>query len=233
MQEGKLDRSRALMNDDRPQLKTKSIANAGACFIQQKRNGAPSAISPVGHGASSLRDDHEATHDPLMLGKTPTAVYDSAQKMGHVSPEMLDHPLTNLHLFCSPTLCATINLGFTQLGAGRKMSTTPRIPRGCFAVPNWNGDILICDPRSKLEVSCRVLVYRQGDLRVRVVGTYAPRSGQVHTRTLRVLIDRAAGAAQYQEFDSDSVNVTRIVYVHRIEAPRAAAHTKTRSERGK
>ena len=113
------------------------------------------------------------------------------------------------------------------------MSTMPRIPRGCFALANWNGDILICDPRSKLEDSCRVLVYRRDDLRVRVVGTYAPRSGQARSRTVRVLIDGAADAAGYQEFDSDYMNVIRIVDVHRTEAQRAAVATKTRSGRVK
>jgi hypothetical protein len=110
------------------------------------------------------------------------------------------------------------------------MSTMPRIPRGCFAVANWNGDILICDPRSKLEDSCRVLVHRRDDLRVRVVGTYAPRTGQAQTRTVRVLID---GAADAQEFESDYMNVIRIVNVHRTEAQRAAAPAKARSGRVK
>ena len=113
------------------------------------------------------------------------------------------------------------------------MSTMPRIPRGCFAVANWNGDILICDPRSKLEDACHVLVYRRDDLRVRVVGTYAPRLGQAPTRTVRVLIDGVAGAAGYQEFASDFMNVIPIVDVHRNEAQRAAAPTKTRSGRVK
>jgi hypothetical protein len=134
---------------------------------------------------------------------------------------------------CHPPFAPQLTLVSLCIGCGHIMSTTPRIPRGCFAVPNWNGDILICDPRSKLEDSCRVLVYRRDDLRVRVVGTYAPRSGQAQTQTVRVLIDGAAGEAQYQEFDTEYVNVTRIVNVHRTEAQRAAVPTKTRSGRAK
>src|SRR5690349_13844898 len=114
------------------------------------------------------------------------------------------------------------------------MANTPRIPRGCIAVSNSNGDILICDPRSKLEDSCQVLVYRRDDLRVRVVGTYVARSSQAQTRTVRVLIHGAAGVAEYQEFDIDCINVIRIVNVHhRTEAHRTAAPTKTRSGRVK
>jgi hypothetical protein len=141
---------------------------------------------------------------------------------------MLNHPLTNFQLLhLSRPFEPQYPWVLLCIGCGHLMSTTPRIPRGCFAVPYWNGDILICDPRSKLEVSCRVLVYLRDDLRVRVVGTYAPRSGQAQTRTVRILIDGAEGEAQYQEFDSDCISVTRIVNVHRTEAQRAAAKTRS------
>jgi hypothetical protein len=96
----------------------------------KKEIGVPSAISHVGHGDHLSNWEHKATHDLLRLGKRQSLCTIPHTKTGHVnnsrssrsselssqrslSPEMLDHPLTNLHFFCSPSLCATINLGFT------------------------------------------------------------------------------------------------------------------------
>ena len=171
--------------------------------------------------------------------RTPTCAYGSAhkkwsrQQLTAVQPALARKYWSSVNepsaLHLSPTLSATVTLVSNCIGCGHTMSHTSRIPRGCFAVPNWNGDILICDPRSKLEDSCRVLVYRRDDLRVRIVGTYAPRSGQAQKRTVRVLVDGPGGEAQFQEFDSDYINVTRIVNIQRTEPRRAAAPTKTRS----
>jgi hypothetical protein len=91
------------------------------------------------------------------------------------------------------------------------MSNKLKVPRGCFAVPNWNGEVLIFDPTARLEPQCRVLVYKHDDLRVRTVGTYAPLRG--HRGRARVRVDEAA-VNVIQEFDRDLVTIVKIVNVH-------------------
>jgi hypothetical protein len=98
------------------------------------------------------------------------------------------------------------------------MSDKLKIPRGCFAVPGWNGEVLIIDPRAKLEPLCGVLVYKHDDLRVRTVGTYAPLRGQ--TGAARVRVGEAA-----VEFDRGLVTIVKIVNVH---PRREAKRTKSR-----
>jgi len=58
-----------------------------------------------------------------------------------------------------------------------------QIPRGCFALRDWNEDVLIVDPRVPVRAFDRVLIYRPDDLRIRIAGTYVPR-GRPKTEAL-------------------------------------------------
>ena len=94
-----------------------------------------------------------------------------------------------------------------------QMSDRPKIPRGCFAVEDWNGEVLVFDPRAELEQLCRVVVYARDDLRVRIVGTYAPLAGRNEENFVRVRVDGMGDENEYQEFDRDFVGIAKIVDV--------------------
>ena len=98
------------------------------------------------------------------------------------------------------------------------MSDAPRIPKGCYALPDCNGDTLICDPRAGLEKLSRLLVHWRDDLRIRLVGTYAPPAGRAETRFIRVRLDQATGSSSHHIFDKDLVTVMKIVNVRRVGA---------------
>jgi hypothetical protein len=70
-----------------------------------------------------------------------------------------------------------------------------RVPRDCFAVPNWNGEILICDPRAELESLCRALVYLHDDVRVRIAGCAATATEAAvdHPNSRRLRVDPGKG----------------------------------------
>ncbi len=89
----------------------------------------------------------------------------------------------------------------------------PKIPRGCFAVEDWNGEVLIFDPSAELEELCRVVVYAHDDLRVRIVGTYAPLAGRNEENFVRVRVDGVENENEHQEFDRDFVGIAKIVNV--------------------
>jgi len=80
-------------------------------------------------------------------------------------------------------------------------------------VPHWNGEVLIFDPRAKLEPLCRVLVYKHDDLRIRTVGIYAPRRGQ--TRLVRIRVVEGENRDKIQEFWRDLVTIAKIVDAYR------------------
>ncbi len=93
------------------------------------------------------------------------------------------------------------------------MAITSKIPRRCFAVPDWNGDVLIFDPGAPLTPSCRVIVYLRDDLRVRIIGTYVPEVTDHQTGTIRVRLGQAEEGSAYREFDREIVSVARVVRV--------------------
>jgi hypothetical protein len=90
---------------------------------------------------------------------------------------------------------------------------TSKVPRGCFSVRDWNGDILIFDPRAPMTPACRVIIHLRDDFRVRLVATYVQES--VEQGTIRVRIDRDDAASAYVDFDRNVVKVAKVVRVDR------------------
>src|ERR1700680_4272117 len=95
------------------------------------------------------------------------------------------------------------------------MATKPKIPRGCFAVKDWNEDALIVDPKALVKASDLVLVYLPDDLRVRIVGTYTPRPATNGRGTIRIHVGEPQVAGGYHEFDRELIAVAKIVRVDR------------------
>jgi hypothetical protein len=93
------------------------------------------------------------------------------------------------------------------------MAATSKVPRGCFSVRDWNGDILIFDPRAPMTPACRVIIHLRDDFRVRLVATYVQES--VEHGTIRVRIDRDDAASAYVDFDRNVVKVAKVVRVDR------------------
>ena len=93
---------------------------------------------------------------------------------------------------------------------------TSKVPRGCFSVRDWNGDILIFDPRAPMTPACRVIIHLRDDFRVRLVATYVQES--VEHGTIRVRIDRDDAGSAYVDFDR---NVVRVAKVVRVDAAHA------------
>jgi len=95
----------------------------------------------------------------------------------------------------------------------------PRIPRGCYGLPHWNGATLICDARGLLRPRCRVVVAWREDLRLRLAGTYL--GGDAGA--VRIRVDGADGSSWETTLDRGLVLVMKVVAVHppAVEAPRA------------
>lgn len=72
------------------------------------------------------------------------------------------------------------------------MLATAKVPRGCFGVSDWNGDLLIFDPNAPITQGCAVLVHLRDDLRVRFVGTYIRKFAQQGTIRVRVDVGERA-----------------------------------------
>jgi hypothetical protein len=98
---------------------------------------------------------------------------------------------------------------------GQVMMGMLKIPRGCYAVRDWNGDMLIFDPRAPLWRSCRVIVHRPDDLRVRITGTLVREATSQNPRIIRIRMDGQREAAAYQDFDCALVTVARVIGVLR------------------
>jgi hypothetical protein len=94
------------------------------------------------------------------------------------------------------------------------MAATSKVPRGCFSVRDWNGDILIFDPRAPMTPGCGVIIHLRDDFRVRLVATYVQES--VEHGTIRVRIDRDDAVSAYVDFDRNVVKVAKVVRVDRI-----------------
>jgi hypothetical protein len=86
-----------------------------------------------------------------------------------------------------------------------------RIPPGCFAVNDWNDDVLIVDPKALVRALDRVLVYRPDDLRVRITGTFLPSMRTVDQGTIRIRIERSNDAGGFYEFDRELVAIAKIL----------------------
>jgi len=109
-------------------------------------------------------------------------------------------------------------------------SSERKIPRGCFAVPHWNGEVVVFDPRAKLEPLCCVLVYKKDDLRIRTVGIYTPRRGQ--TRLVRIRVVESENQERILEFWRDLVTIAKIVDVYRpVSAESLAAFVGRQGKR--
>jgi hypothetical protein len=86
-----------------------------------------------------------------------------------------------------------------------------KIPRGCFAVHDWNEDVLVVDPKAPVRPFDRVLVFRPDDLRIRIPGTYVPRRGTADRGTVRIRTEQGQDAGAYHEFDRELVAIAKIV----------------------
>jgi hypothetical protein len=91
------------------------------------------------------------------------------------------------------------------------MAKAVKVPRGCFAVRDWNEDVLIFDPRVPVRALDRVLIYRHDDLRIRVVGRYVPKGTSGDRGTIRIRVDKGHDAGDYREFDRELVAVAKIL----------------------
>jgi hypothetical protein len=96
------------------------------------------------------------------------------------------------------------------------MTATSKVPRGCFSVRDWNGDVLIFDPRAPMTPACRVIIHLRDDFRVRLVATYVQES--VEHGTIRVRIDRDDASSAYVDFDRNVVKVAKVIRVDRNSA---------------
>ncbi len=94
------------------------------------------------------------------------------------------------------------------------MATTSSVPRGCFSTRDWNGDIVIFDPKAPLTPACRVIVYLREDFRVRLVGTYIGDVINSRGGTIRFRRDGQQEGACL-DFDRDIVEVAKVVRVDR------------------
>ena len=90
-----------------------------------------------------------------------------------------------------------------------------QIPRGCFALRDWNEDVLVVDPRVPVRAFDRVLIYRPDDLRIRIAGTYVPRGADEDRGTIRIYVDPPRDEGGYHEFDRELLAVAKIVRTDR------------------
>ena len=95
------------------------------------------------------------------------------------------------------------------------MAKTPKIPRGCFALQDWNEDVLIVDPKAPVRAFDRVLIYRPDDLRIRIAGTYVPTGRAGDRGTVRIRVNQGRDGGGYHEFDRELVAVAKIKRTHR------------------
>jgi hypothetical protein len=93
------------------------------------------------------------------------------------------------------------------------MAGTPKVPRGCFGIRDWNGDLLIFDPKAPITPGCRVLVYLRDDLRVRFVATFIHEFAE--HGTIRLRIDRPEEAGAIAEFDRNIIDIATVVRIDR------------------
>ena len=93
------------------------------------------------------------------------------------------------------------------------------VPRGCFGVRDWNGDLLIFDPKAPITPGCRVLVYLRDDLRVRFVATFIHEFTE--HGTIRLRIDRHDEASTIAEFDRSTIEVATVVRVDAAQSQNA------------
>jgi hypothetical protein len=110
------------------------------------------------------------------------------------------------------------------------MATTSKVPRGCFSVRDWNGDVLIFDPRAPLTPACRVIVHLRDDFRLRLVATYVHEFVDRGSQTIRVRIDQGERGSSLLDFDRKVVEVAKIVHVDRGAA--YGANITQRVQRG-
>jgi hypothetical protein len=100
---------------------------------------------------------------------------------------------------------------------GREQLTVriQKIPRGCFALRDWNEDTLIVDPRAPVRALDRVLIYRPDDLRIRIAGTYVPKGRSEDRGSIRIHVNQGHDEGGYHEFDRELVAVAKIMRTDR------------------
>jgi hypothetical protein len=109
------------------------------------------------------------------------------------------------------------------------MASTSKVPRGCFAVRDWNGDVVIFDPRAPMTPACRVVVHLRDDFRVRLVATFVREFVDQGTVMIRVRMDQGDGDTPCLDFDPKVVGVAKVVRVDR-NAPYSATTDTTSSK---
>jgi hypothetical protein len=93
------------------------------------------------------------------------------------------------------------------------MAGASKVPRGCFGIRDWNGDLLIFDPKAPITPGCRVLVYLREDLRVRFVATFIHEFAE--HGTIRLRIDRPEEVGAIAEFDRSIIDIATVVRIDR------------------